>query len=83
MKLKSNVAISDSGFVFNAATGDSYSINPIGQFIFNLLKEGMSEEEVINHILEKYAVERPTVEKDLYDFKKLLEAYKLIDTNNE
>ncbi len=83
MKLKSNVAVSDSGFVFNAATGDSYSINPIGQFIFNLIKNGATEEEVIKHILKKYSVDRPTAEKDLYDFKKILESYKLIDTTNE
>ena len=33
MKIKTNIALSDSGFLFNPSTGDSYSVNPIGQEI--------------------------------------------------
>ena len=44
MKLKKNIAISDSGFLFNPSTGDSYSVNPIGTEIIELLKEGKEDE---------------------------------------
>ena len=30
MKLKKNIATSESGFVFNPSTGDSFSLNTIG-----------------------------------------------------
>ena len=33
MRLKKNIAVSDSGFVFNPTTGDSYSLNPVGKEI--------------------------------------------------
>ncbi len=30
MNVKKDIAISDSGFVFDPTTGESYSVNPIG-----------------------------------------------------
>ncbi len=79
MAIKKNIAISDSGFLFNPSTGDSYSLNPVGQEILKLLKEGKNDEEVIEQILENYLTDRDAVEKDLYDFKNMLENYKLTD----
>ena len=79
MKVKKNIAISDSGFLFNPSTGDSYSVNPIGQEIISLLKEGKSESQVKAHILNEYMTDHDAVEKDLYDFKNMLEHYKIID----
>ena len=38
MKLKKNIAISETGFIFNPSSGDSYSTNPIGLEIINLMK---------------------------------------------
>lgn len=79
MKLKKNIAISDSGFLFNPSTGDSYSVNPIGLAILNLLKEEIEEEGIINEITKKYMVDKSTVEKDLYDFRIMLGNYKLAE----
>tara|TARA_R110002050_G_scaffold33007_2_gene84464 strand:+ start:52488 stop:52733 length:246 start_codon:yes stop_codon:yes gene_type:complete len=79
MKVKKNIAISDSGFLFNPSTGDSYSVNPMGQKILKLLKEGKSEAQVKAHILNGYMTDNDAVEKDLYDFKNMLENYKIID----
>ncbi len=81
MKVKKNIAISDSGFLFNPSTGDSYSVNPIGQEILKLLKDGKDDAQVIAHILNNYMTDQDAIEKDLYDFKKMLENYKL--TANE
>lgn len=77
MEIKKNIAVSDSGFVFNPSTGDSYSVNPIGQEIIDLLKEGKSDEEITAEIVQRYMIDQNTVEKDLYDFKKMLANYKL------
>lgn len=79
MKVRKNIAISDSGFLFNPSTGDSYSINPIGQEIIQLLQDGKSEDEITNHILKEYIVDSSTVEKDLYDFLNMLKNYKLTE----
>ncbi len=79
MKVKKNIAISESGFLFNPSTGDSYSVNPIGQDILKLLKDGKDDAQVIAHVLNNYMTDQNAVEKDLYDFKNMLETYKLIE----
>ena len=77
MKIKKNIALSDSGFVFNPSSGDSYSVNPIGIELIKLMKEGKSKEEIIQYVIETYAVDEATVEKDFYDFLKMIEQFKL------
>lgn len=76
MKLRKNIATSEEGFVFNPATGDSFTTNSIGTDIIALLKEGKSMLEIIDTICEKYDVERNQFEKDLDDFKS-----QLVDSN--
>ncbi len=79
VKIKKNIAVSDTGFLFNPMTGDSFSVNPIGQEIIRAFQEEKGEEEILEEILEAYRVDRSTAEKDLLDFKKMLAHYKLID----
>ncbi len=81
MKVKRNLALSDSGFLFNPSTGDSFSINPIGQEIFHLLKEGKSQQDIEKYILENYMTDKDTVEKDFYDFTVMLKNFKLVEDN--
>ena len=79
MKLKKDIAISDSGFLFNPSSGDSYSINPIGVEILKLMQEKKSDDEIVTKLLQDFAIDKDTVEKDLYDFKMMLTSYKLIN----
>jgi predicted metalloprotease with PDZ domain len=77
MKINKNVALSDSGFVFNPATGDSFSTNPIGIEIFKLLKEGKSEKEIKAAVMKAYEVDASTLERDFEDFVNMLQKFKL------
>lgn len=79
MKLKKNIAISESGFIFNSERGDSFSANPIGQDILELLREGNEEPEIAKTLLEKYEIDAPTLEKDVYDFVKMLNQFNLLE----
>jgi len=79
MKIRKNIALSDSGFLFNPLSGDSYSVNEVGGFIIKMIKDNKSEEEIIKTVTEEYAIDKDSVEKDFYDFKKVLETYKLTD----
>lgn len=72
MNINKNIAISESGFLFNPSTGDSFSTNPIGKEIIALIKEGNSLEHVAKHIHLKYVVDQDTFEKDLADFLYIL-----------
>lgn len=79
MKTGKNVAISESGFVLNTASGESFSTNPIGVEMLNLLKENLSMDEISKIIMEKYEVDFNTFEKDFSDFQNLLTSYHLIE----
>jgi hypothetical protein len=79
MKIKRNIALSESGFVFNPASGDSFSTNPVGLEIIKMLKENISKEEIKNFILTNYQTDEATFEKDYYDFVNLLIRNKLIE----
>ena len=83
MKLKKNIALSDSGFVFNPSTGDSFSTNPIGMEIVKMLKDGKSTDEVKSHILKTYLTDDVAFEKDLYDFISMLTKMNLIDADEK
>ena len=79
MHINKNVAISENGFLFNAARGDSYLTNSVALLIINLMKEGKSIDEIKTYLLLTYEVDKSTVEKDLYDFIKMMKQYTLIE----
>ncbi|MEZ5083645.1 MAG: PqqD family protein [Bacteroidales bacterium] len=82
MKIKKNVAISESGYIFNPSTGESFSVNPTGIEIFNLLKSEKSFDEISGIFLKKYNTEKDTFEKDYNDFISILKQYLLIEGQN-
>lgn len=79
MKLKKNVAISESGIIFNAATGDSYSINPVAARIVALVKEGKNEDDIKSELISVYQVDDKRVNEDFYDFVSHLKQLNLLE----
>ncbi len=79
MKIKKNIAISDSGFIFNPSTGESFTVNPIGVEIITLLKEEKDKDTIKKQIIEKYQTEETVFEKDFYDFVGMLTHFHLAE----
>jgi uncharacterized protein YwgA len=79
MILKKNIAVSDSGFLFNPTTGDSYSLNDTGVAFLKLMQTGKSDDEIIASVSAEYNIDNITVEKDLSDFKSNLVRFKLTE----
>ncbi len=82
MQINKNIAISDSGFIFNPSSGDSFSTNQVGLDIIRLMKEGKKNEEIISEIVAKFSIDESTVEKDLGDFSLMLRSYQLLNEND-
>jgi len=82
MKIKENIAISESGFVFDSNTGDSYNLNEIGQEILHLLKENKSEDDIQAFILNNYEIDQETVINSYYDFMTMLRQFNLLENEN-
>jgi hypothetical protein len=79
MKIKKNIALSDSGFIFNPSTGESFSVNPIGAEMLKMLKDGKEKDDIKKAILEKYQTDDATFERDYYDFVNVLNHYLLTE----
>lgn len=82
MKLNKNLAVSETGFIFNPSTGDSFSANTIGAEVINLLKEGKELADVKSILFDKYEVEKSALEKDIDDFVVLLRDNNLLHYEN-
>jgi hypothetical protein len=79
MYLKKNIATSESGFIFNPSTGDSYSANPIAADILLKIKEGLNDEAIKDFIKETYDVTSSQLEKDWDDFINQLKDANLLE----
>lgn len=82
MNINKNIAVSDSGFVFNPTTGESYSVNPIGVEIIEMLKQEKSIDEICQVLISRYNADIVTIDKDVSDFINMLKQYSLIDNQN-
>ena len=78
MKIRKNIAISDSGLVFNPSNGESFSVNPIGVEIINFFKEGKNFDEINKIILSRYNTDKDTFEKDFQEFVQILDHNNLL-----
>jgi Coenzyme PQQ synthesis protein D (PqqD) len=79
MRLKKNIAISESGYLFNPSTGDSYSVNQMAFKILEFIKEEKSTKEMKEKLIEKYEVGELQLTEDLDDFIGHLKQIGLID----
>lgn len=79
MKVNKNLALSESGFAFNGSTGDSFLLNEPATYILQKIKEGLSEKEILNLLLNEYEVTPIQAEKDLHDFITQLKIFNLLE----
>ncbi len=63
-----NLAVSDTGFIFDPNTGNTFLLNETALFLFNQLKRNLSKEEILNLLEENYLVEKDQAERDYSDF---------------
>ena len=78
MQIKRNIAVSETGIVFDPTSGESYSINREGQEIIALLKEGKTFEEISSAMCAEYEIDQASFEKYFYDFTGMLGQFQLI-----
>jgi hypothetical protein len=83
MKIRSNIALSESGFIFNPNTGESFTLNPSGQVLFDMIRDGQDEAAVRQHFLQNYEVDESIFEKDFEDFLRLLKTYQMMEQDEE
>jgi len=83
MRIKKNIAVSSTGFVFNPTTGDSYTINQVGQEILGYLDKNKSLDEITSLMITAYDIDGPGFEKYFFDFISMLRQFELLEEENE
>lgn len=78
MKIKNSIALSENGFLLNTETGESFTLNQTGLSLLHYLREGETEKELLQHLLNEYEVQTEVAERDLHDFLETLRRYKLL-----
>jgi len=78
-KIRKDIAISESGFVFNPSSGESYTVNGIGIELFKYIKEEKSYEEIRDLIIDKYDANEDVFEKDYQDFVAIMEYNNILE----
>jgi hypothetical protein len=78
VKLKKNIALSESGFIFDPATGDSFSVNVTGLKILEYLKSGLTESEIVNALEKNTDADIQLIREDLDDFINHLKQLKMV-----
>lgn len=79
VRLKQNIVITETGFVFDSDTGDSYSTNPAGKELLEKLKANMDVDEITGQIIAKYDVESQQFQRYFDDFVIMLRHFNLIE----
>jgi PqqD family protein of HPr-rel-A system len=73
------LAVSDSGFVFDPLTGYTFTVNPTGLFVLQAIKQGASVDELPGRIADTFEFEGgEDVSFDLSEFVASLRATGLV-----
>ena len=72
------LAINAEGFIFDPATGESFTVNPMGLAIIDKLKQGLSPETIAAELHESFESVPDTVERDVADFIAHLKTHRLV-----
>ena len=63
-----NLALSECGFLFDPATGNTYSLNPSGAFVLRALIEGRSGGELPTGLAAAFETDEETAARDSEQF---------------
>jgi len=77
--LQENLAVSDSGFLFHASTGETFTVNETGKTIIKLLQQKKEKDEIFTQLVNEFDIEAGLLEKDYEDFINQLKNFSLIE----
>lgn len=69
------LAISESGFVFDPASGHNFTVNETGLVILRLLQKNNQLTPLLYNLSNEYDVPRRELERDVLEFAGLLRDY--------
>ena len=68
----------DGAIALDIRAGLMFRMNPVGSRIFELLRSGKSEPEIVEFVTQEFSAERSTVADDVREFLARLEQHRLV-----
>ena len=81
MKLKENIALSESGFLFDPVSGESFSVNSTGKTILKMVVDGKNMTDIESYILSEFDIDQKTFVRYMDDFRHTLRRFNLLETD--
>ncbi|MBL8636815.1 MAG: PqqD family protein [Myxococcales bacterium] len=75
-----DLALSDTGFVFDPYTGATFTTNATGLAILQALREGLGRSAIIDRLRERFDV-HGDLESDITEFYQLLRQHGVVPPN--
>ena len=76
-----DIAVSESGFLFDPYSGSTFNTNETGRLILQLLKEGKDIETIQSEIKNHFKISEEDIRSDIYEFINLLKEAELLPKN--
>ncbi len=76
-----DLAISESGFLFDPYSGTTFTLNNTGKFILQLFMEGNGVEAIEAALRDKFEVGEEDLLNDIYEFVSLLKENHFLPNN--
>jgi hypothetical protein len=76
-----DLAISESGFVFDPATGHTFSVNATGRVLLQGLREAYGRDALVKLLHEQFEVAEEDLRRDIDDFVGVLRRQEILATD--
>jgi hypothetical protein len=70
--LLADLAVSDTGFVFDPFTGTTFTVNPTGLCLLQAFKEGLGRKQAVERLADRFDTKGANVPRELDEFVQLL-----------
>lgn len=78
-----DLALSDTGFVFDPASGATFTVNASGLCVLKAMRDGLSRAEIAARLRERFDVRAGDPARDVADFMELLAQHGVLPRDEE
>jgi PqqD family protein of HPr-rel-A system len=78
LTVATELAISETGFLFLSSTGETFTVNEPGKSILRHLQQGMTAEQIAGLLTEEFDVDPADAARDVLDFVTTLKHLRLV-----
>jgi PqqD family protein of HPr-rel-A system len=73
-----DIAINDTGFVFDPYSGGTFTLNTTGQVIVKALRDGLTQDEIVVRLRSEFEGVTTKLDEEVQDFVRTLREFGLL-----